>query len=962
MRFVTALLLFVLLIPAAFGGSIDPELEAKIQGADPSTLFPTLIFMSEQLDVQAMKHHHDVIAATRAQRHYDVVMALQEIATRTQPDLLAFLEEGRAAGEVGSFTGFWITNMIFAEMNADRIRNVAARNDVDMVFQDFKGELIKPIINEDQGPPTIASVEPGLRAVRADSMWMIGVTGQGRLVCNIDTGVDGSHPALHARWRGSNGHPASECWLDTANPDNSFPHDEGQHGTHTMGTICGRNPLGSDTVGVAIDAQWIAARAIDVSGGNVALAFQWAADPDGDPNSVDDVPDVISNSWGAIGGCPDTYYNLIDNCEAAGAAVVFAAGNEGPGAQTLRLPANRITTPYNCFSVGAIDGNNNSYPIANFSSRGPSQCDGLTIKPEVCAPGVNVRSSIPGGGYQGGWSGTSMACPHVAGAIALLRQVNPNASVDTIKWALMQTAHDLGQNGEDNSYGWGIINIRAAMELIPAIDAPYIYPTAVYIDEPNDGIPDPGDTAGLTIRVRNSGLPASNVYGILSTHDEFASINSDSTYFGDIAQDDTALADTPFSVTFAEDTPQGHRVAFYLQITGDAYEVTRTISVLVGRLADPAVANHDVGNVLFTISNFGQYGLDPGGMNPGWGGVGFKMPQNGSNNLFEGALFIGDGPTRVSNGARDENQDVGDDFVALDDITMAEPGPYADQEYYTSYNDGNAQIPLGITISQKTFAFADPPDDDYVIFQYTITNTEGQDLQGVLVSHFEDWDLPWNVATDRVNFDRQRHLGYEYYNNVYRGQVVLSDSGVISFKALDNNLEVYPPRFTMQDKWDYMNAGFADTAITSQRDCSILITTGPYDIPPGESVVAAFAILGGTSLSDIQANADAAIARYIGMTAVDDEPALPGDFRLSQNYPNPFNAQTTIEFTVPSSGHVRLEAFDLLGRKVAVLVDKRLEAGAHSLVWDCTDLASGVYFYRLTTDDHTAVRKLTLLK
>ena len=961
MRFVSGLLLMLLLVSASFGGSIDPMLETKIEGADQSTLFPTLIFMTEQLDVQALKHQHNLIQATRAQRHFEVITALQEITTNTQADLLAYLADAQAFGEVGSFRGFWITNMIVAELSAATIRDIASRSDVDIVYSDFEGEIIKPIIEEVDDPPVISSVENGLRAVRADSMWMLGYTGEGRLICDLDTGVDGNHPALNHSWRGSNGYTPQESWLDTSNPNSEFPIDGNGHGTHTTGTICGRSTTTADTVGVAIDAQWIAARAIDVNGGNVAMAFQWAADPDGDPNTIEDVPDVISNSWGAMGGCPQTYWNLIDNCEAAGAVVVFAAGNEGPGPSTLRIPANRDSTPVNCFSVGAINGNYSNYPIASFSSRGPSQCNG-EIKPEIVAPGVSVRSSVPGGGYQGGWSGTSMACPHVAGAVALLRQVNPNATVDTIKWALMESATDLGTEGEDNAYGHGIINILAAMELIPEIDAPYLFPNAVYIEEPNDDYPDPGETIDLSVRIRNTGIDAVSVSAILSTDDPFAAVLFDSVYFGDIAGNDTSATADPFSISFSEETPNGHLVAFDLDITADGYSATRSISVLVGRLEEPAIADHDIGNVKFTISNFGQYGLDPGGMNGAWPGVGFKMPQYGPNHLFEGALFIGDGPTRVSNGARDEDQNIADDFVAMADITGAEPGPFADQEFYTSYTDQAADNPLGITIGQKTFAFADSPDDDYVIFEYTITNTEGQDLENVLVAHFEDWDMPWNTADDRVNFDRERNLGYQYYSNTYRGQVILSELGVFSFKALDNEQEVYPPAFTMQDKWEYMNAGTVDTAITSQMDCSILITTGPYDIPSGESVVAAIAILGGTSLSDIQANADAAIARYSGMTSVDDNPAQPDNFFLSQNYPNPFNAQTTIEFNVPSAQQVKLEAFDLLGRKVAVLVDDRLEAGGHIVNWDCSELPSGVYFYRLSVGENSATKKMTLLK
>jgi len=948
---------------AAVSGTIDSELKAKLENANPDHLFETLIFMKDQIDLDELKRDFDFTTSTRAERHRRVIMELQRIATETQPDILAYLADRKSAGAVGEFKGFWICNMIVAELTASEVYIIAGRDEVDKIHSEFRGELIRPVKVEKNDPPVINSVEIGVRAIKADSMWALGYTGQGRLVCNIDTGVDGNHIALSQSWRGANGYPPQESWHDSANPSNSFPHDEHGHGTHTMGTICGRSSSGNDTIGVAIDAQWIASRAVDVSGGNIAAAFQWAADPDGDPNTIHDVPDAISNSWGSIGGCPPSYYTLIDNCEAAGAAVVFAAGNEGPGAQTLRIPANRITTPHNCFSVGAVNGSNSSYPIAYFSSRGPSQCDGQTIKPEIVAPGVNVRSSMPGNAF-GSMSGTSMACPHVAGAIALLRQVNPNATVDTIKWALMQSAADLGNAGEDNTYGWGIINVRAAMDLLPTTNEPYLFVSAAHVVEPNNNYPDPGETIDLYIRLQNTGITVDNVAAVISTNDPYTTITSDSVFYGTIAGNDTSAASDPYIMSFSEDTPVGHNAVFDLYIAGDGgYNVTRNVVLTIGMLADPDIADHDVGAARLTISNFGQYGLAPTAINTIWNGVGYKLSPYGTNYLFEGALFIGDGPTRVSNGARDENQNMGDDFNPVTDIELLEPGPLADQEYHTSFNDQSAAEPLGVLVSQKSFAFSNAPDDEFIITEYTITNTGTGALTGVLVAHFEDWDMPWDVADDRVNFDRSRNLGYQYNGSNYRGHQVLSDLGVYSFMALDNAVHVYPPAFTLADKWSYMNAGIVDTAITTTRDCSIIITTGPYDIAPGEDVVAAFSILGGNSLSDIRANADAAIASYSTMTSIGDEfIELPDEFSLSQNYPNPFNARTTISFSIPNSGKVLLEAFDLLGRKVETILDDRLEAGDHTAIWDCSNLSSGIYFYRLTIDEKSAVMKMMLIK
>ena len=968
MKIAAGLFVSLFLISTALAGTVDSGLLAKIENSDPQTLHSVIIFMTDQANITAMKHQHDIIQATRADRHRDVIIALQNAATESQADLLSYLAQQKAKGTVGNYRGFWITNMVIAELTSGEIITVAARSDVATVYSDFKAELINPIIDKSYAPPSVLSVENGLRVVRADSAWGMGYTGAGRLVCNIDTGVDGTHPALNARWRGNNGYPATQSWLDTTNPNNHFPHDDGNpsHGTHTMGTICGRSTTTPDTIGVAIDAQWIAAMAIDVTGGNVALAFQWAADPDGDPNTIDDVPDVISNSWGSLPSpgneCPPDFYDLIDNCEAAGAAVVFAAGNEGPVAQSLRIPANRITTPYNCFSVGAVDGSQSNWPIAGFSSRGPSQCDGATIKPEVSAPGVNIRSSVRGGTYESGWSGTSMATPHVAGAIAILRQVNPNASVDTMKWALMQTARDLGGAGEDNNYGWGVINIKHAIALLPAVDAPFIFPNAARVTDGNDNFPDPGETINLYVRLKNTGLTANNVSALLSTTDPYATVTQDSSYFGAISQSDTALSTPPYIVSIASNTPVGTRIPFSIHITAcGGYTVDKTVSLLVGILADQGIATHDTGNVNFTISNFGGYGLAPDGMNPNWQGRGFRIRRTGTNYLFEGALMIGISATQISNCARDENQNILADFLPLTNIDTLEPGPFGIQEYHSVFNDQGAPSPLNIQVTQKSSVFP-APDTNYCIVEYTITNSGSTALDSVLVARFEDWDIPYGgTPNDHVNFDRARNLGYQYYSTNYRGQQVLSNLGVYSFKALDNANDVYGPHFTRADKWSYMIAGTSDTSVTI-ADASMMITTGPYNIAPGDSVVAAFAILGANSLTNLRTIASAAMAKYT-QTSVDDGGInKPSNFSLSQNYPNPFNARTNINFNIPARGHVNLDAFDILGRRVATLFNGEMEAGAHTITWDCAGLPSGVYFYKLTNGDKSSVRKMTLLK
>ena len=339
-----------------------------------------------------------------------------------------------------------------------------AEIDLDAILELDRPEVVKDYIDG------IESVEPGVKIINAHLLWAQGITGQGRIVMNIDTGVHPNHPALNFKWRG-NHVPVGQAWFDPSGT--TVPSDCDGHGTHTMGTMNGWSPTTGDTVGVAPDAEWIAAKTICSSPhtSNSVAAFQWAMNPDGNPLTISDMPDAISNSWydpDVTNECSGIYKTTLDAVEAAGIAVVFSAGNSGPGASTITKPKNLSTNEVNIFCTAAIDGaqyiGGNTNPIASFSSRGPSTCGGtgsLLIKPEVSAPGVSVRSSGSATGYTV-LSGTSMASPHIAGAVALLKQFAPNLTGRQILEALYNTAIDLGAAGEDNNYGKGLIDVYAA--------------------------------------------------------------------------------------------------------------------------------------------------------------------------------------------------------------------------------------------------------------------------------------------------------------------------------------------------------------------------------------------------------------------------------------------------------------------------------------------------------------------
>ncbi len=469
------LIVMVLSVQTALAGAFSPGLEAQVQGLRGNDEIKALVVLRDQADIATMNWDLHVAQATRADRHVAVLGALQETARSSQGDLIANLTQRVGRGEIAGFTPHWIVNAVVVRGTVDALRAIAAREDVATVEPDLVVELIEPATagkpaqrDGDRG----IGMTPGVQAIQADRVWTeLGINGAGTIVGTLDTGVDGTHPALASRWQGLVAPPAT-AWLDAAGLGHpNFPVDDHYHGTHTMGTITGLAP--DDTIGVAPGARWIATNCIDMSTGpafdNAVIAsFEFMADPDGNPFTTADVPCVVQNSWGVnenFSGyfdCDSRWWAAIDNCEASGVVVTWSAGNEGPGGTSLRSPADRALTPYNCFSVGSTIAVS-PYTISDFSSRGPSGCGGaFAMKPEVSAPGEDIYSAAPGGGYQY-LSGTSMAGPHVAGVVSLMCAANPNLDVITIKQVLMDTAHDLGAVGEDNTYGHGFIDAYEAV-------------------------------------------------------------------------------------------------------------------------------------------------------------------------------------------------------------------------------------------------------------------------------------------------------------------------------------------------------------------------------------------------------------------------------------------------------------------------------------------------------------------
>ena len=449
---------------------VDPEILQAI-AEDPQAYHSVMLYLEDRVDMMSLEQEFRQRKASLEERAYEVITKLQAKAEATQPELLSRLEnmEGIRAGSIHDF---WITNVIFVEANAAAIAKLSNEKGIEIILPNHEVELMGEAAEQTAAPFKENNAERGLQVIGATDMWAMGYTGYGRKAMIIDTGEDHLHPALHNQFA-YHTQPLSESWASPGEPQYCS-----SHGSHVTGTVVGMDRINEDTIGVAFNGQWLGGPVV-LSGCSyssnvlgVVQTFQWAINPDGDANTISDMPDAINNSWGiplpSSGACgTHPSLSVINALMNAGTAVVFSAGNEGPGTSTIGNPAMNNIDLVRIFSVGNINAGNPSLPINTGSSRGPSVCGGtesLLIKPEVSAPGTNIRSSVPGG--YASLDGTSMAAPHAAGAVLLLKEAFPELPGEEILLALYFSAIDLGAPGEDNAYGMGIINVPAAYQYL----------------------------------------------------------------------------------------------------------------------------------------------------------------------------------------------------------------------------------------------------------------------------------------------------------------------------------------------------------------------------------------------------------------------------------------------------------------------------------------------------------------
>lgn len=496
-------------VPAAPATSIEPTAPPSMP-RDPSLL----VKLTQQTDLAPFAALPR--GGARKQAVYD---ALAGTAQASQHDLVALADKLQVSGDVSRVRSMYSPNMLVvtpvAGHEAGVLAAFQAAQGVDELFRGADGSKIypgqhfddlrlfpwehpsgpddpngassvtaapatpaRPAAPADGDVPTHTNLATGLvpvprpegttwdvKAIGAPEAWKQGADGHGLVYGAIDTGSDGQHPALHDSYRGTVTGSDDHNWMDFIG-SSPTPIDYRKHGSHVLGSVVGHE--GTTRTGVAPGATWISAPALAPGGGSVEPyldAMQWMLAPtkrDGTDPEPKFAPDVVGASWWAAPPDEDLFHESVANLVGAGIEFVKSAGNDGPAAMSGTSPGQFAET----ITVGSTDTSGN---VATDSSRGPSPlpvpAGGTAIpKPDIVAPGVDIVSTIPGGGSgYGRMGGTSMAQPHASGAVLDILSKYPQLTHEQLVQVLQTGAHDLGAPGIDADSGAGLIDIPASL-------------------------------------------------------------------------------------------------------------------------------------------------------------------------------------------------------------------------------------------------------------------------------------------------------------------------------------------------------------------------------------------------------------------------------------------------------------------------------------------------------------------
>lgn len=549
-KLIYSLVIALLLCNYCFAQSIiDPELQIVLDDTnkDSSESISINIIFKSQLNVDELNQRANNYNNKNHKRQY-VISELKNFSEKTQQEVLSIIKAEENRGEVSNIICHWLSNSITCNATKDVIEELSKREDILMIGYNCDRDALltneEVTIETHSSRASEADITNNVVQVSAPEVWDLGYTGEGVLVALLDTGVNYEHIDLADHlWDGGSQYPNHGY---NSYDNNTITIDNRGHGTHCAGIICGDGTSGTHT-GVAPNVTLMCVKALNDNGNANANSIC-----SGMEFAVEHGADVLSMSLGIANASVADRTMIRQTCVntlQAGVIAAVAAGNEGDKLNSNPVPDN-VRVPGSCpapwihpdqqdnagakscvVSVGAVNKNDK---VAGTSSRGPVTWKNTSfgdypynpgiglIRPDVCAPGVDIISlSHTGEGYAK-MSGTSQATPCVAGVISLMLSKNPNLTPAEISEILETTAVKLSDK-KNNDTGSGRVDAFAAINGIDM--GSIIFKSFTFTDENNNGNVNSGEKINLNINFENVSSKAyNNIKAVLKCDNELVNI------------------------------------------------------------------------------------------------------------------------------------------------------------------------------------------------------------------------------------------------------------------------------------------------------------------------------------------------------------------------------------------------------------------------------------------------------
>ncbi|MDQ3048096.1 MAG: S8 family serine peptidase [Bacteroidota bacterium] len=833
------------------------------------------------------------------------------------------------------------------------LEKVISRLQASSLFQYAEPHYIPQLCYTPNDP--LLSSQWGMVNIQAENAWGVNTTtarGDTNIVIGItDTGVEPLHPDLINKIKrnpldpaggGDNdgdGYTDNYRGWDLGDNDNDPTWSGSPHGVHVAGIAAAQTNNALGISGTGFNTKFLPVKIADNTGA-LTKAYE------GITYAADHGCAIINCSWGGggsgqFGQDVITYATINKN-----SLVIAAAGNNGLDEAFYPAAYQYV------ISVGNTKTDDRRSSSSNYN---------YTL--DVCAPGEGINSTYSGTSYSV-QTGTSMSAPCAAGAAAIIKSFYPTYTALQVGERLKVTCdniYPLHSPIYANKLGNGRINM---FKSLTAVASPSVVMTTRNTNDYNDNTYVVGDTVRINGDFTNYLAPTINLTATISTTSPFISIIDNSATLGAIntlaignnnsdpwefvIQAGAALNQVcNFKVTYSDPSTSYSAVEYF------------TLTVNVDYI------NITVNDVHTTVNSRGRIGYNQDGQ---VGGLGFNYMAAGSI-LYEAGLMIGTGGSQVSDAVRGTAAGADLDFQSIVNAHVVTPY-FSEFDVDGYFRDNISPAPLPVTVHHKAFAWSTTGNRKYVIVEYVITNTGGTALNNLYAGIFADWDIDAATFTaNRASFDAGNKMGYAYHtatSGIYAGIKLLTNTAPVTHYAVDNLAggaggADLSDGFDGTEKYLTMSTNRSDAGVGGTgADVIDIVSTGPYSIPSGDSVVVAFALIAGDNLADIQSSAVNADIMYNGVATSVQNTSMGNDgFSV---YPNPAGSNSVVEFSMAEAAKVELKVFSVVGTELKTIASEEMSSGTHRFVTDLSGLSKGIYLYELTIGNKKYVKKLMLSK